>query len=435
MRDKVAEPKSPRFAALAAVFALLYFVQGITEPTEGLIAQPMRSVLRDSGHSPAEVSLFAALISVPWMLKPLFGLLTDFVPFRGTRRRGYLLLAMGLTSVSLLLLGGLFSPGWPIGLLTIAVLVPTAAVAFSDVVIDAVMIEEGRPRGWTGRLQSVQWTAYSLAGMAAGLAGGWVSQLNIEHWGLAACGLLAGLAWLVVWLGVREPPRPIAEGPGEIANPRSFREAVASLVDTCRDPVLQRIAVFLLLWNFNPFATTVLQEHLTRALGWSESAYGEVLAWHSVGFVAGSALYGLVGRGLGPMSLFHGSIATGVVSTLAYTLLTTPESAPAISIVVGTTYMFGTLAQLDLAARMCHPATAGTTFSILMAVSNASVALSMLAGGALYERISQREGEATAYFSLVVLGSLATAACWLLTPTFRRATSGVAADDGEKGTA
>lgn len=37
--------------ALAPLFGAMYFIQGIAEPTEGLIAQPVRSLLKTWGHS------------------------------------------------------------------------------------------------------------------------------------------------------------------------------------------------------------------------------------------------------------------------------------------------------------------------------------------------------------------------------------------------
>ena len=45
-----------------------------------------------------------ALLAVPWTIKPVFGLLSDFVPLFGSRRRSYLLLANGVAAASLLLL-------------------------------------------------------------------------------------------------------------------------------------------------------------------------------------------------------------------------------------------------------------------------------------------------------------------------------------------
>ena len=75
---------------LGSLFGLLYFVQGIVEPTDGLLSQPIKSLLRNWGYSAAATAWFIAVLSIAWAIKPLYGLLTDFVPFAGSRRRSYL---------------------------------------------------------------------------------------------------------------------------------------------------------------------------------------------------------------------------------------------------------------------------------------------------------------------------------------------------------
>ena len=76
---------------LGALFGLLYFVQGIVEPTDGLLSQPIKSLLRNWGYSAASTAWFISVLSIAWAIKPLYGLLTDFVPLAGSRRRSYLL--------------------------------------------------------------------------------------------------------------------------------------------------------------------------------------------------------------------------------------------------------------------------------------------------------------------------------------------------------
>ncbi len=79
-------------AGLGALFGLLYFVQGIVEPTEGLLSQPIKSLLRHWDYSAASTAWMMSALTLPWTIKPLYGLLTDFVPLAGSRRRSYLLL-------------------------------------------------------------------------------------------------------------------------------------------------------------------------------------------------------------------------------------------------------------------------------------------------------------------------------------------------------
>jgi hypothetical protein len=69
------------FLSLAVLFGCVYFIQGIAEPTQGLIAQPVRSLLGDWGTPASTIGVFMGIVSIPWSIKPLFGLLADFVPF------------------------------------------------------------------------------------------------------------------------------------------------------------------------------------------------------------------------------------------------------------------------------------------------------------------------------------------------------------------
>ena len=87
---------------LGTLFGLLYFVQGIVEPTDGLLSQPIKSLLRNWGYSAASTAWFISVLSIAWAIKPLYGLLTDFVPLAGSRRRSYLLLTTAVASISLM---------------------------------------------------------------------------------------------------------------------------------------------------------------------------------------------------------------------------------------------------------------------------------------------------------------------------------------------
>jgi len=91
-----------------------------------------------------------------------------------------------------------------------------------------------------------------------------------------------------------------------------------------------------------------------------------------------------------------------------------------VSLAVGLVYMFGTLVQLDLAARVCRPHTAGTTFALLMSLINLSALVSQGLGGTLYETMTQYWGSTAAFQVLVAIGALFTAGSWLLLPLMRR---------------
>jgi hypothetical protein len=69
---------------LGTLFGLLYFAQGIVEPTDGLLSQPIKSLLRNWGYSAASTAWSISLLSLAgalftascWLLMPLLNQLT-----------------------------------------------------------------------------------------------------------------------------------------------------------------------------------------------------------------------------------------------------------------------------------------------------------------------------------------------------------------------
>jgi MFS family permease len=394
---------------LAFLFGTLYFVQGISEPTEGLIAQPVRSMLDSWGHTTAQVAAFGMILSLPWTLKPLFGLISDFVPLFGLRRKSYLIATSILAFAGLIVLY-LWPPekGSYLSLLAI-LLIPTTAVAFADVVIDALMVEKGQPLGITGRLQSIQWGALYGATILTGTVGGQLTAAHRQDWGFLICAVAMIPALIISIFFVHEKKIPPL--------PRHWRTEVQEAWQATMNPQLLAVAAFIFLWNFNPFSSTILQLHMRHHLKFDDEFYGYTVSLQAIAAVLGCITYGLIGRHFPRRTLAHGSIVLGILSTISYWLMENERTAIEISIAVGFIYMIALLIQLELAARVCPPRVAGTVFALLMSISNLAVSLSTGLGGFLYdEGIKWFDSSTISFNVLVAIGASFTACCWLLTP-------------------
>ena len=404
-----------RAAGLGLLFGALAFCQGVAEPSDGLISQPSRSLLKRWGHGPADLGAFSMGVGLVWVLKPAFGLLTDFVPLFGRRRRNYLILAGALAAVSMLgpaILPPPSSPStrfaWLLGWLAAA----TVAWSFADVVADALLIDRGRASGLVGRFQAAQWAAAYLAGIVAGFGGGWLSERSREPLGFAICGLAATGTMLLAMFAVREPRVPSPSPPtGGV-----FR----TWASAARSPRLLGAGAFLFLWNFNPFSSDVFYLHATSTLGLDEEFYGTTQSVMAVGSILGCVAYPALARRFAPPSLVRLSIVLGVASTLAFAGVSGRGSAIAASLVIGIIYMIATLIQLDLAAVACPPEAAGTCFALLMALENLASSLASGLGGWAYAEGYGRWGPSTAFSLLVLIGATTTASSWLLLPGLTR---------------
>ena len=403
-----------KVAGAYAFFATLYFVQSVGDPTSGLVAQPVRSLLKAWGESPAELAALMALLAVPWTIKPIFGLLSDFVPLFGSRRRNYLLLANALAAASLLVLA--LTPLTPGSWWTLfALLLPTTmAIALGDVIVDALMVERGQPLGLTGRFQSIQWAAANFALLLTGMLGGYVAEERLQSLAFAGCAALWLVALIVTWFYA-------TDNHGEHLDVVSLRETGAALVGVLRDPLFLAVCALLTLWSFNPVWGSVLYVHMTEDLGFSEQQFGNVTSAFFLGSLLGSIGYGIYCRSVRLSRLLHISIIAAVVSNAVYWQLDNLTSAYIVSVIAGAAYMTGTLIQLDLTARIIPARAAATIFATVMALTNFAGSLSEAFGGWLFEAAKAPYGRTTA-FSLVVAVSVAAAvSCWLVVPLLRRA--------------
>src|SRR5579862_2521146 len=106
-----AEPRPPfmTLGRAAFYFGLVYFSQGICSLST-LLNQPMRMYLQRIGNFDASrISKFLFVANLPWMIKPIYGILTDFVPIFGYRRKSYLLLLNLIAATAFMLMTGINS--------------------------------------------------------------------------------------------------------------------------------------------------------------------------------------------------------------------------------------------------------------------------------------------------------------------------------------
>jgi predicted MFS family arabinose efflux permease len=393
---------------LSVLFGLFYFIQGISEPTEGLISQPVLSLLRSWGQNAEQIGTFSFLLALPWAIKPIYGLISDFIPLAGYHRKSYLIVTSALTAVSL---GVLYAVDLPAGAayrLFLLLLLPTVGVAFSDVVVDALMIEKGQPHGLTGRLQAVQWGAMYAADVFAGSLGGYLSQHSQQDLAFLICGGFAVCTLILSATMVSERRQSDARA--------NFHATLDLLRRAAASRAILAGGAFLFFLNFNPFNKAVLYLYMTEDLAFSEQFYGNTNSLWAIAATVASLLYGLYCRRIRMRILVHSSVVLGIVSTVAYWSMYDEASARVVTVAAGFAYATAAMVQLDLAAQICPPQTAGTLFALLMALSNLGTGLSTWVGGWCYEHTLQEWGNPLAFNSLVTIGAVFTAGCWLVVP-------------------
>jgi MFS family permease len=389
--------QTPDAKRLAALFGIVYFAQGMWY----LPNQTITISLKDGGFSAGQVAGFFAITTVPWLIKPVYGLLSDFVPLLGYHRKSYLLLTSATAGAAGLLLGmtGDHSYGRMASFFTLMAL----GLAFTDVLVDALMVENGKPMGLTGAFQAVQWGAITTASILVGEMGGYLAEHRRLHaaFFLAACFPLVSLLMTAAF--VREAPA--REGAKELWT------TWIAIRDALREREIWVVGGFILFWTFSPSFGPAFLYYQTDVLHFSQQFIGHLAALAAVAGVAGAFIYAPLSRRVPLRPLINISIGVAVAGTLAYLVYRGVWSALVIDIAFGCIGMVTQLAFLDLAAKSCPRHIEATFFALLMSVYNGGSQISQNVGAWLYDSLG--------YTPLVLISTAFTALAWVLVPLVR----------------
>ncbi len=368
--------------------ALVYFNQGIGS----LTSQPLFFYLKETLHlSTSSIQYLTSLITIPWIIKPLYGWLSDTYPLGGYRRKSYMILS-GLLGVCTALFIGIV-PALPLLALYALLVLDAMGGAMKDVAVDGIMVEEGRRHGITGKIQSIQWGSLTFATVITGVAGGWIAEHFDYHLSFKLVALVpamvAGLA-----LFYKEPPA-------------SRREASVSMKEVLKNKRLLLSMLFLFLFWFSPsFGVPVLVK-MRDDLHFSKFAMGLISTLGSACSILGAVWYWKTSRTLDIKKWLMISVVVSGISTFAYLYLTA-VSVMVYAILFGIFSMAIQLIVMDFSARICPKGQEATTFALITSVLNFGMFLSGLAGGKLYGWIG--------YQGLVIISGITTFLCLPLIP-------------------
>jgi MFS family permease len=387
--------KTPEAQRLALLFGVVYFAQGMWY----LPNQTITIVFKDTfGLSAGQVATFFSIAVIPWLFKPVYGLLSDFVPVFGYRRKSYFIGGSALASLAALAVVAVGDPAyWPLAVLFTLM---GFGLAFTDVITDAVMVENGRALGLTGAFQSVQWAAIYGASVLVGVVGGYLAETRSLRTTFAVAALFPLVSCAMAVVFVRD------------TRTRLDAEALAAtgraILDAARSRTVWLIAAFIFLFNFRPSFGPAFLYYQTDTLKFSQQFIGVLAALQSIGFMLGAFLYAPLSRRAPLKRIIVAAIAVDAVTTLAYLVYRGPISALVIDSSFGIVAMMIQLAFLDLAAKSCPPRVEGTFFALLMSVFNAGQQGSQVVGGYLYDWLG--------YVPLVLISAVSAALVLVVVP-------------------
>lgn len=348
----------PSTRALYAFFALNYFAQGM----QGVVYEPISYLLKDRlGLTAAQSAAFVSWMTLPFLLKPFLGLVTDL----GKRRRAHLAAgaAAGVAAWAYLASGA--TPTY--AALLSALLLANLSTVFCDVVCDGVMVEASRRLGGSAAFQAVQiGTLYGTL-VLTGLGGGWLTaHARPAH----VFALASALALLTLGSAALAPDdsRPPAAAPWTFLRSRGF----------------WRTAALIFLWNFTPFLGTAQFYYQSEHLKLGPVFIGGLSTAAGLAGLAGAAAFPALSR---RDLLRAGALIWGPLQLLYALLYNDAVSVMAVTVALGAVGVVFRLALMKLAAESAPEGGEATSFAASMAVFNLAAVASNNLGGSVYARL------------------------------------------------
>jgi len=354
--------------------ALINLAEGLGQ-VGGIVNQPLVYFLKSTLHfAPDQVTRYLAFLIIPWIIKPVYGLISDYIPIFGYHRRPYLIASNALVVGGCLWMTGLMS-ATPI---LIALFLTAFGMAASSTIAEAVLVENGNRLGTAGKFLNQQWLWFNLASVVASLAGGWLADhlapASAFHIAALAAAFLPVTVMFGVWFLIAEQKAP----------PVKLERAAFKLPDVLKSRTFWLAMLFLFVWNIVPSFGTPLYYRMTDELKFSQQFIGIISAVGSIGSVLGAFVYTFAAKRMKLSSLLYLSLAVGTIGQLSYIWF---SNAPLALIISGLNGVFGMLAlvaSLTVAAHASPQKSAGFAFALLMSVNNLSGQLASNIGASLY---------------------------------------------------
>ncbi len=386
---------------------LVYFVQGIL----GLARLAVSFFLKDElGLSPAQVSALFGIVALPWIVKPVFGFVSDGLPIFGYRRRPYLVLSGLLGAISWVCLATVVHT--PMAA-TLALALGSLSVAVSDVIVDSLVVERARTesQGDAGSLQSLSWGASSFGALLTAYFSGFLLQhfSNRTVFEITASFplIVSAVAWLIA-------ESPVSDRPNSSTLKHQFRQL--------RQAVTQKAiwlpTVFLFLWQATPTAESAFFFFTTNELGFDAEFLGRVRLVTSVASLVGIWIFQRFLKTI-PFRVIFGwsTVLSGVLGMTMLLLVTHTNRALGIddhwfslgdSLILTVMGQIAYMPVLVLAARLCPAGVEATLFALLMSVTNLAGLVSYEFGAVMMHWLGITETNFESLWLLVVITNLST---------------------------
>jgi len=375
------------------LFSLIYFNQGIW----GLKSAPLYYLQREVwGLSVSMIALIGCIVTIPWTIKPLFGIIVDSFPLLKKKCKYWLILNYSIIfGISLLV--AIF--GLNVYTLVISGFLTGLAFSFSDVAGDGLVCVLEKKYNLQGKLQAISWTSISLAGLITSLGGAWISEHFDYRLAFLICAIFPLCMIIFLLTNYKEE---------DAKGKKLTKKQWLKFVKVVFNKQLAIPIAFLFFYYLSPSFGTPLMVTMRETMHMGKMWIGLLGATGTVFGILGYMLYFFKFHKFNMRKLLYFSVVFGGISTLWYLWIPNQWWLLAYSIILGTIGAISHLVLLAYVAKITPKGYEALVFATLCSVLNLGSMGSGYIGGFLYDMIG--------FNTLVIISAVFTFGCLFFIP-------------------
>ncbi len=402
---------SPELIAIITI----YFVQGILALSRLAVSFFLKDELL---LSPVQMSAIIGISTTPWMIKPLYGFISDSFPLFGYHRKPYILLSGIIGCAAWVCLGTVVHTS---SMATMMILLSSLSVAISDVIIDSIVVQRARieTEANVGSLQSLCWGTTAIGGLCTA----YFSGLLLEYFSTRTVFLITALFPLVMssvtWL--------IAEQPVDKNEQNKKDNNTKNQLVQIRAAITQKAillpTLFIFFWHATPNAEAAFFYFTTNELHFDPEFLGRVRLVTSFASLIGVWAFQRYLKTIPFRVMFTWGILLSTALGMTTLLLVTHTNrllgiddhwfSLGDSLIITVIGKIVFMPVLVLSTKLCPPGIEATFFALLMSVLNLGGTVSYGLGSVMMQWLGITENHFDSLWLLIIITN-----CSSLIPIF-----------------
>ena len=385
------------------VIITIYFVQGILTLSRLAVSFFLKDELL---LSPVQMSAIIGIGTIPWMIKPLYGFISDSLPLFGYHRKPYIVLSGIIGCAAWVCLGTVVNNS---STATIMIILTFLSLAISDVIVDSIVVERARSESEAkiGSLQSLCWGSSAVGALCTA----YFSGLLLEYFTTRTVFLITALFPLIVssvaWFIAEQPIDKDAKKSNNIKNQLlQIRQAITQ-------KVIWLPTLFIFIWQATPNADSAFFYFTTNELHFQPEFLGRVRLVTSFASLLGVWAFQRYFKTVPFRIIFSWGIFVSTALGMTTLLLVTHTNRllgiddhwfslgdSLILTVIGQVVFMPVLV---LSTRLCPPGIEATFFAVLMSVMNFGGTVSYWLGSLMMKWLGITEYQFDSLWLLIII--------------------------------